>query len=193
MIRRPPRSTRTDTLFPYTPLFRSDRVLPIFIFHPQRARDHRVHVVEAGDVGEFENLLVVPEGLELVEDLERHAPAGLREAVGIGEHRALLFVIAVRDLPVRDRRDLLFANAEAAQRLAMLRKDELAALDQDRARLTKFAENRVDRERGVAVYGEAFDRMVQTCGHRRETRPTVAGWSGSGYTVGSGAGAPSEG
>src|SRR3546814_1866679 len=29
MIRRPPRSTRTDTLFPYTTLFRSDR-------HPQR-------------------------------------------------------------------------------------------------------------------------------------------------------------
>src|SRR3546814_7305985 len=25
MIRRPPRSTRTDTLFPYTPLFRSNR------------------------------------------------------------------------------------------------------------------------------------------------------------------------
>src|SRR3546814_7510908 len=28
MIRRPPRSTRTDTLFPYTTLFRSDRPLP---------------------------------------------------------------------------------------------------------------------------------------------------------------------
>src|SRR3546814_14875930 len=28
MIRRPPRSTRTDTLFPYTTLFRSDRVGP---------------------------------------------------------------------------------------------------------------------------------------------------------------------
>src|SRR3546814_4832477 len=27
MIRRPPRSTRTDTLFPYTTLFRSDRHL----------------------------------------------------------------------------------------------------------------------------------------------------------------------
>src|SRR3546814_12726585 len=26
MIRRPPRSTRTDTLFPYTTLFRSDHV-----------------------------------------------------------------------------------------------------------------------------------------------------------------------
>src|SRR3546814_16515570 len=28
MIRRPPRSTRTDTLFPYTTLFRSKRPLP---------------------------------------------------------------------------------------------------------------------------------------------------------------------
>src|SRR3546814_5770565 len=28
MIRRPPRSTRTDTLFPYTTLFRSARVAP---------------------------------------------------------------------------------------------------------------------------------------------------------------------
>src|SRR3546814_8908742 len=29
MIRRPPRSTRTDTLFPYTTLFRSDRLGPV--------------------------------------------------------------------------------------------------------------------------------------------------------------------
>src|SRR3546814_17847106 len=28
MIRRPPRSTRTDTFFPYTPLFRSELVAP---------------------------------------------------------------------------------------------------------------------------------------------------------------------
>src|SRR3546814_11811987 len=28
MIRRPPRSTRTDTLFPYTTLFRSHQVTP---------------------------------------------------------------------------------------------------------------------------------------------------------------------
>src|SRR3546814_16623257 len=37
MIRRPPRSTRTDTLFPYTTLFRS---------HPRHARmlGHEVHV-----------------------------------------------------------------------------------------------------------------------------------------------------
>src|SRR3546814_20906348 len=32
MTRRPPRSTRTDTLFPYTPLFRSNpRNLPQFV------------------------------------------------------------------------------------------------------------------------------------------------------------------
>src|SRR3546814_16112334 len=29
MIRRPPRSTRTDTLFPYTTLFRSRRAAPL--------------------------------------------------------------------------------------------------------------------------------------------------------------------
>src|SRR3546814_6792621 len=31
MIRRPPRSTRTDTLFPYTTLFRSGRQRPAFL------------------------------------------------------------------------------------------------------------------------------------------------------------------
>src|SRR3546814_14984729 len=32
MIRRPPRSTRTDTLFPYTTLFRSTPFLPVLVF-----------------------------------------------------------------------------------------------------------------------------------------------------------------
>src|SRR3546814_11220077 len=32
MIRRPPRSTRTDTLFPYTTLFRSDKGEMIWTF-----------------------------------------------------------------------------------------------------------------------------------------------------------------
>src|SRR3546814_5515787 len=31
MIRRPPRSTRTDTLFPYTTLFRSEALNEVFI------------------------------------------------------------------------------------------------------------------------------------------------------------------
>src|SRR3546814_2910239 len=34
MIRRPPRSTRTDTLFPYTTLFRSARRIRDFSFTP---------------------------------------------------------------------------------------------------------------------------------------------------------------
>src|SRR3546814_343107 len=53
MIRRPPRSTRTDTLFPYTTLFRSVRAQhrrPGHVDHPQQARarllpGHAAHVV----------------------------------------------------------------------------------------------------------------------------------------------------
>src|SRR3546814_344264 len=37
MIRRPPRSTRTDTLFPYTTLFRSIRLDPLAFAKDQRA------------------------------------------------------------------------------------------------------------------------------------------------------------
>src|SRR3546814_4760314 len=44
MIRRPPRSTRTDTLFPYTTLFRSRR-MGAALRHPS----HDLH--DAGDVG----------------------------------------------------------------------------------------------------------------------------------------------
>src|SRR3546814_8957077 len=40
MIRRPPRSTRTDTLFPYTTLFRSERV--------DRIDDAAAQLVEIG-------------------------------------------------------------------------------------------------------------------------------------------------
>src|SRR3546814_4933216 len=39
MIRRPPRSTRTDTLFPYTTLFRSYFIEPTLAI--DRHRDHR--------------------------------------------------------------------------------------------------------------------------------------------------------
>src|SRR3546814_19791291 len=44
MIRRPPRSTRTDTLFPYTTLFRSE-----FTAHGQTNREAaRVHEINNG-------------------------------------------------------------------------------------------------------------------------------------------------
>src|SRR3546814_20681947 len=41
MIRRPPRSTRTDTLFPYTTLFRSLGYAALFVFLFSRPRCHR--------------------------------------------------------------------------------------------------------------------------------------------------------
>src|SRR3546814_6916967 len=40
MIRRPPRSTRTDTLFPYSTLFRSQALLPIPQGEQGGAPDH---------------------------------------------------------------------------------------------------------------------------------------------------------
>src|SRR3546814_13595716 len=41
MIRRPPRSTRTDTLFPYTTLFRS--LQPVALLAFGQSRIHRQH------------------------------------------------------------------------------------------------------------------------------------------------------
>src|SRR3546814_17794222 len=62
MIRRPPRSTRTDTLFPYTTLFRSCRLTLLALFlvlwsapaaasdlHPVRHGECRLWRIERGD------------------------------------------------------------------------------------------------------------------------------------------------
>src|SRR3546814_15301240 len=51
MIRRPPRSTRTDTLFPYTTLFRSISVREVFQrLDPERvARELEPALIEAMD------------------------------------------------------------------------------------------------------------------------------------------------
>src|SRR3546814_5431965 len=45
MIRRPPRSTRTDTLFPYTTLFRSARAEQIGEARPGQLAAHAVGIV----------------------------------------------------------------------------------------------------------------------------------------------------
>src|SRR3546814_15545953 len=57
MIRRPPRSTRTDTLFPYTTLFRSvdleELVEHFFVVVAQRAQQHADRQLAAAvDAGE---------------------------------------------------------------------------------------------------------------------------------------------
>src|SRR3546814_2280237 len=58
MIRRPPRSTRTDTLFPYTTLFRSRRVRHQLVQRCQvEARGHRIdrrRLAGAGQLHEAE-------------------------------------------------------------------------------------------------------------------------------------------
>src|SRR3546814_19707460 len=46
MMRRPPRSTLTDTLFPYTTLFRSD-LLAVF-GHRLQDREHQVLLAQSG-------------------------------------------------------------------------------------------------------------------------------------------------
>src|SRR3546814_2969704 len=49
MIRRPPRSTRTDTLFPYTTLFRSERARhPATLCDAERGSRFRPHDQQAG-------------------------------------------------------------------------------------------------------------------------------------------------
>src|SRR3546814_12068469 len=63
MIRRPPRSTRTDTLFPYTTLFRSDVVIGVLDIRPAGQRRDRVsrrHEIEVG-----RRLLVIPAHTEI--------------------------------------------------------------------------------------------------------------------------------
>src|SRR3546814_17469951 len=51
MLRRPPRSTRTDTLFPYTTLFRSDRFRLERDHRPFRDGPGRVAAADIGIVG----------------------------------------------------------------------------------------------------------------------------------------------
>src|SRR3546814_4466507 len=50
MIRRPPRSTRTDTLFPYTTLFRSPHRPPRLVALHQVAGEEREHPVRHREV-----------------------------------------------------------------------------------------------------------------------------------------------
>src|SRR3546814_19500934 len=89
MIRRPPRATRTDTLFPYTTLFRSDRrngaaALPSSVPVPAQchhARNFAVPVYTLKRCGA---------GHAVQPDRRRGAAAFGRQAHGL--HAALVFV-----------------------------------------------------------------------------------------------------
>src|SRR3546814_13003350 len=86
MIRRPPRSTRTDTLFPYTTLFRSVRIHdgPAHVVAPRMVADDPavvgVHVVDGEtQVGKG----VVRERVALA-DLDEDAVAAMAD--GVADH-----------------------------------------------------------------------------------------------------------
>src|SRR3546814_13019660 len=96
MIRRPPRSTRTDTLFPYTTLFRSkDGVWRLgFGYGLDEAGDKRPHVV-AIDYGAKRNIFrnLVRAGAKVTvlpatasfEDVMAQKPAGVFLSNGPGD------------------------------------------------------------------------------------------------------------
>src|SRR3546814_19882173 len=92
MIRRPPRSTRTDTLFPYTTLFRSDLVGVLVeltagmqLGHDDLRRRHALLAVEvdrdAAAVVRHRDRAVAVQG-----DPDRVAPAGQRLVDGVVDH-----------------------------------------------------------------------------------------------------------
>src|SRR3546814_8814712 len=65
MIRRPPRSTRTDTLFPYTTLFRSlEEVRRVHRAFGFARTDQRVHLVDEQDDAAVAGLDLVEHALE---------------------------------------------------------------------------------------------------------------------------------
>src|SRR3546814_4660783 len=59
MIRRPPRSTRTDTLFPYTTLFRSNVLWPMFHECIHYGTNLRLEFVSADKVNGIGDVLLL--------------------------------------------------------------------------------------------------------------------------------------
>src|SRR3546814_4665261 len=102
MIRRPPRSTRTDTLFPYTTLFRSCRLTLLALFlvlwsapaaasdlHPVRPGEGRLWRIERGDAPPSHIMGTI----HITDPRVRDLPAPIREAFEASERAAfeLLF------------------------------------------------------------------------------------------------------
>src|SRR3546814_20165668 len=91
MIRRPPRSTRTDTLFPYTTLFRSgiDAAadvgdIPVAVFFQKACRHFRTHAVMAQ---QRDRCLRI----ELAETLRQLMQGHMHSAVDAGEGQFIVF------------------------------------------------------------------------------------------------------
>src|SRR3546814_12093909 len=83
MIRRPPRSTRTDTLFPYTTLFRSGEIVA-----PLRGGYVGQHRVEAGEELRLRQREAV--ACRHVEGLEERGPVQKRSEEHTSELQSLM-------------------------------------------------------------------------------------------------------
>src|SRR3546814_13997706 len=98
MIRRPPRSTRTDTLFPYTTLFRSEQ---------QRA------LVLAAETLTEDALAVLPAGGDAALALSASRAAVLH--IGPTGHDTLLLPLADLPVPAPERAPLIRDIADAGR------------------------------------------------------------------------------
>src|SRR3546814_6353430 len=110
MIRRPPRSTRTDTLFPYTTLFRSV-VERAKLYRHARSTRQDARIVEAGLGDRGERRASLTSNRAAVDEGDRTAGvaddsgdvAGDRAAVG-QSHRAVGAVAETDGRAVEDRK-----------------------------------------------------------------------------------------
>src|SRR3546814_8411292 len=88
MIRRPPRSTRTDTLFPYTTLCRSRGTLSVIgngvVFDPWHFRDEVTKIAGQG-INITPDLLHVAETAPLILPIHRDLDALREDASGAGK------------------------------------------------------------------------------------------------------------
>src|SRR3546814_96693 len=139
MIRRPPRSTRTDTLFPYTTLFRSFDENGT-VTHLSDAVRSQLGYIPSEWIGKPAFGLVHPDDLALtvenfiatVDRTASSAPGTLRVLHASGEYhlyevyaKNLLdapevagVVVSMRDISERVRHDIELDVAQQAQRLA---------------------------------------------------------------------------
>src|SRR3546814_4393336 len=115
MIRRPPRSTRTDTLFPYTTLFRSRLQLRAGAESRRSVALHRRQRQE-----QLQQIGIRPQRIVLEPSPRNTAPAACTAALVLAENRAdALLMLAPSDHLVRDVPGFLTAvdrGAEAAAR-----------------------------------------------------------------------------
>src|SRR3546814_3805072 len=90
MIRRPPRSTRTDTLFPYTTLFRSVKLLQVHAEGAVEVEDVGADGLAGGigevDAGEAEGILQRPVDQQPAEGVEQ--PVACADRLAVEDSRA---------------------------------------------------------------------------------------------------------